>query len=90
MAVRLYSCPCCGYPTLGEPPPGTFEICPICLWEDDNVQFEDMSHRGGANVVSLSEARENFAAIGASEPRFVVSARPPTATERAARVPPSP
>ncbi|PWU04502.1 MAG: hypothetical protein C5B43_04470 [Verrucomicrobia bacterium] len=34
-----YKCPCCGYMTFAEPPPGTFEICPV--WEDDNIQYDD-------------------------------------------------
>ena len=29
MATR-YACPCCGYLTLPEEPPGTFDICPVC------------------------------------------------------------
>lgn len=35
-----YTCPCCGYRTLEEPP-GTFDICEICFWEDDGVHFDD-------------------------------------------------
>ena len=42
----MYHCPCCGYRTLSEQPPGTFEICPVCYWEDDNVQFNDPTFRG--------------------------------------------
>ena len=60
-----YKCPCCGYCTLSEEPPGTFEICPVCLWEDDNVQFDDPDYDGGANAVSLNKARENYKRIGA-------------------------
>ncbi|MEH7657210.1 CPCC family cysteine-rich protein, partial [Bacillus velezensis] len=33
-----YTCPCCGYRTIEEEPPGTYEICNICYWEDDEVQ----------------------------------------------------
>ena len=46
MNIELYTCPCCGYKTLEECSPGTFEICPICFWEDDNVQFEDPLYEG--------------------------------------------
>jgi hypothetical protein len=42
-----HPCPCCGYQTLREPPPGTFETCPVCRWEDDNIQFEDPTYEGG-------------------------------------------
>jgi hypothetical protein len=44
--------------TLDEQPPGTYEICPICGWEDDLVQFEDSDYRGGANHLSLNEWRQ--------------------------------
>lgn len=84
MLAPRYPCACCGYPTLDEAPPGTFAICPICWWEDDPVQVAHPSRRGGANDVSLIEARANYVAIGASEPRFVPQARPPTDLERAA------
>ena len=82
MGSRRWSCPCCGNRTLEEEPPGTFEICPVCFWEDDNVQFEDPDFRGGANVVSLNEARNNFAAFGASEERFRNNVRPPRPDEQ--------
>jgi hypothetical protein len=55
-----YPCPCCDDLTLQEPPPGTFAICKVCRWEDDRVQFRDPDYRGGANRVSLREAREAF------------------------------
>lgn len=60
-----YTCPCCGYLTFDEEPPGTFEICPVCGWEDDEVQFRDQTYNGGANMVSLEEARRNFMTLGA-------------------------
>ncbi|MEV5113035.1 hypothetical protein MRBL20_001149 [Peribacillus frigoritolerans] len=34
-----YTCPCCGYKTLDEEPPGTYDICSICFCEDDGVQL---------------------------------------------------
>ena len=50
--VRLYCCPCCDYPTLGEP--GGFEICSVCNWEDDDCD-------AGANGdYTIEEARNNF------------------------------
>lgn len=41
-----YACPCCDFLTLEEPPVGTFAICPVCWWEDDNIQFDDLHRRG--------------------------------------------
>jgi len=76
-----YPCPCCGYRTLISPPPGTYDICEVCFWEDDAGQFEDPESERGANHVSLREARENFRAFGASEERFLDNVRPPRAEE---------
>ena len=67
---NLFGCPCCGTPGLSEEPPGTFEICVVCHWEDDGVQFHDPSFRGGANRVSLSEARSNYREFGTSDPQL--------------------
>ncbi|MDR4171232.1 CPCC family cysteine-rich protein [Bacillus nitratireducens] len=55
-----YTCPCCGYKTLEEEPPGTFDICSICFWEDDNVQFDDPDYEGGANEESLRQYQKVF------------------------------
>lgn len=76
-----YACPCCGYLTLGEEPPGTFEICPVCGWEDDEVQFRDSAYEGGANSVSLDQAKQNFAAFGAIEKGSLGSVRKPRPEE---------
>lgn len=77
----MFPCPCCGYLTLGEEPPGTFEVCPVCFWEDDDVQFEDPSYAGGANSVSLNQARENFKLFGAVSKEFVNQVRKPLPQE---------
>ncbi len=81
MSNRRYPCPVCGYLTLDEEPPGTFNICPVCFWEDDSVQANDAGYRGGANVVSLNEAKANYASCGASEQRFRENVRPPRPEE---------
>jgi hypothetical protein len=57
---RRYPCPCCGLLTLDEEPPGTFDICTVCGWEDDNVQFDDPDYTGGANTMSLNEAKKAY------------------------------
>jgi hypothetical protein len=78
---ELFGCPCCGHRTLSEAPPGTFESCPVCGWEDDNVQFDDPDCAGGANRVSLRQARRNFLEFGASEERRRQHVRPPAPGE---------
>jgi len=77
----MVACPCCGFLTLDEEPPGTFEICPVCAWEDDPAQFRDPSLRSGANSVSLTEARNNFRMIGVSEGTLIHLVRPPVDSE---------
>jgi hypothetical protein len=62
-----YTCPCCGYKTLDEKPTDTYEICGICFWEDDGVQFRDPNYEGGANEVSLRQAQHNFIKFGACD-----------------------
>lgn len=63
-----FPCPCCAHLTLDEPPPGTWLICELCGWEDDPVQFADVNYDGGANRVSLRQAREFYRTIGMSSP----------------------
>jgi hypothetical protein len=77
----MYPCPCCGFLTIGEQPPGTFEICSVCFWEDDNVQFDDPDYAGGANKVSLNEARRSFAAFGAKSKEALKFVRKPLPEE---------
>jgi hypothetical protein len=78
-----WPCPCCANRTLPQAPPGSYELCPVCFWEDDPVQFDDPDYEGGANVVSLIVARRNFQEFGASEQRFISNVRPPMPEEKA-------
>ena len=64
-----YTCPCCGYKTLDEEPPDTYDICEVCFWEDDGVQFREPDYEGGANTVSLKQAQNNYRVFGACEER---------------------
>ena len=82
MMLDRYACPCCGYKTLLEKPPGTFEICPVCFWEDDSVQFDDVEFEGGANRLSLRQSQRNFLAFGACEREFIGHGTSPDDFER--------
>ncbi|TYR81409.1 hypothetical protein FZC66_06045 [Priestia megaterium] len=73
-----YTCPCCGYQTLEEEPPDTFDICSICYLEDDELQFYEPDYEGGANQVSLKQAQQNFLVFGACEEEFKHIVRKPT------------
>lgn len=72
-----FPCPCCGFRTLNQRPPGTHEICPVCWWEDDDVQSRDPDFAGGANNVSLRTAMKNFREFGASDLQFTGRVRAP-------------
>jgi len=63
-----FACPCCGQLTLNEPAPGTWLICDVCEWEDDPVQYADFDYVGGANRVSLRQARDFYRSLGISSP----------------------
>ena len=80
-AGRRYPCPCCDFLTLTEPPTGTHATCPVCRWEDDAVQFIEMDRTGGANKVSLREARENFRLHGVSDAARARRVRAPRVEE---------
>ena len=55
----LQPCPCCGKRVITEL--GEYEVCEVCRWEDDPVQSADPDFGGGANKLSLNEARRVWA-----------------------------
>ena len=78
--MNLYPCPCCGYQVFSEAA-GSYDICPICFWEDDLVQlvFPDMG--GGANYFSLISSQSSFNLHRACEERFIENVRHPEITD---------
>ncbi len=80
-----YPCRCCGYLTMGSEDTGSFDICPVCGWEDDNVQADSPDRRGGANTISLNEAKANFLEFGAISQMYAKKVRKPLPEE----IPPS-
>lgn len=79
--MNKFTCPCCANLTLDQEGVGTFEICPVCFWENDNVQFENPDLAAGANEVSLNQARRNYLEFGASARTYIGKARPPLPDE---------
>ncbi|WP_167944509.1 CPCC family cysteine-rich protein [Micromonospora profundi] len=73
-------CPCCGH-LVHDDRPGSSLICPVCFWEDDQVQLRWPFYRGGANKVSLVEAQRNYGNLGVSETRFADKVRSPSRDE---------
>jgi hypothetical protein len=57
--MNLKECACCDEKTLPED--SISRICPVCGWEDDPIQNDDPDYAGGANHISLNEAKQAFA-----------------------------
>ena len=57
--VLTFKCPVCGKYTF-QSGPGSYEICPVCGWEDDKAQYKDPTLKGGANKLSLKEYKERY------------------------------
>lgn len=55
----MHPCSCCGYLTLPESQ-GSYEICELCGWQDDEVQQRWPGYAGGANEPSLCAAQAAF------------------------------
>ncbi|KAJ2982973.1 hypothetical protein NQ176_g1030 [Zarea fungicola] len=60
-AIKFSACFCCGYLTREYGAlPGTYWICNVCGWEDDDTSVRDPLYAGGANGPSLWEAQQQF------------------------------
>jgi len=77
----LFTCPCCGYIVFRKPP-GSFDFCPVCVWEDDNVQLRYVTSPGGANKESLLDSQKNYQVIGVSALRRSSRAASPDGFEK--------
>lgn len=61
--AKLFPCPVCRYKTFSEL--GTWHTCPVCGWNSDPMQEALPTEAVGSNSISLQQAKENFAQIGA-------------------------
>jgi hypothetical protein len=77
MSIDRFPCSCCGLWTLSDPSTASYEICPVCYWESDPVQNEDATYAGGANSISLHQARRSFVESGACSREYLEAVRPP-------------
>lgn len=77
--MKKLTCACCGYRTMESD--GHYDICPICFWEDDPFQKEDV-YDAGANHIPLIEAQKNYLKYGACEERFIKNVRKPKKTDK--------
>jgi len=65
---KMEPCPCCGYRTNGGKR-GNYEICRICMWEDDGRDNQNSSETAGANGEnSLAIGRYNYLIHGLYDP----------------------
>lgn len=53
--MSKHLCPVCGKYEFEEE--GSYDICEVCGWEDDSLQMSDPEYEGGANEMSLNQAR---------------------------------
>lgn len=53
-----FVCQVCDAAVPGEV--GRYDICPRCGWEDDPAQRADPGYAGGANTMSLADARAEW------------------------------
>jgi hypothetical protein len=60
MSEPVWPCPVCGYRVFGNPP-GSYEICDVCGWEDDAIQIRHPRMRGGANGGSIFDYQQRRA-----------------------------
>lgn len=73
-----YKCDCCGYYTLMNE---SDDICPVCWWQEDNVQRRYPDSTGGANEISLNEAKKNYILFGVSDKKYINKVRKPLPEE---------
>lgn len=74
--MKKVKCPCCGYYTLDERL-YLFEICDVCFWQFDGTAHDSPDKTGGANSISLNEARENYKKYGVCKKEFKHHVREP-------------
>lgn len=56
--MKKYKCLVCGKETLEEPTGDSFQVCPYCGWEDNDLQSDMPDFDGWANSASLNQAKE--------------------------------
>lgn len=51
-------CPCCDSFSLAAR--GQWDVCPVCRWEDDGVDVDNLDRHSGPNHTTLRDARRLF------------------------------
>jgi Cysteine-rich CPCC len=77
MEEKKFTCVCCGYKTLPNPP-RYHDICEICFWESDDSSPDYPDEISSPNHISLIEAQKNFLKFGACTEDMIQYVRKPT------------
>ncbi len=57
---KFIKCACCGSLEVPVGDDGHFYICNNCGWEKDEIQENKSNYKGGANKMSLNEAKKAY------------------------------
>lgn len=60
MEKKIVKCACCGSLEVPNGEEGLGYVCTRCGWEKDGVQEDKPDYEGGANKMSLNEARKAY------------------------------
>ncbi len=74
--VYPHSCPVCGQYYFSDY--DSYDICPVCEWQDSAEQEEDPDYWNGANYASLREARRQWRVLLMTKVNFNLLAREKT------------
>ena len=55
-----YFCPCCGFRSLIEKSKGSSELCEVCGWQQDYLQYLYKNREEGLNQTSFIECQQKF------------------------------
>ena len=78
-----YKCPCCGYYTFDHVLDESYDICPVCFWEDSYYDYEFPDDICSCNKVSLNQAQANYLKYGACKKELCEYVREPNEEEKA-------
>lgn len=82
--TQCYVCSCA---TVDEH--GSFDICPVCFWEDDGFAELDTPNDGPNGELSISQARDNFQKFGVARIQDLEYVRPLMEEELVRGLPPA-
>ncbi len=57
--AEKHKCPVCGKYEFEEW--ASYDICPVCGWEDDPIETKNPDYSGGANHITLNKAGKAYA-----------------------------